>query len=412
MVKNITLLISRLLVGGVFIFSGFVKAIDPLGFSYKIEDYLAAMSPFMAQFAFLAFTAAVVLSAIELLIGLNLVLGIRLRESSWGAAALMLFMTPLTLWIAVSNPVHDCGCFGDAWIISNWETFWKNIILSILAASIFILQKHHKPKIKSKTQWAICAYSFIFSIGLSIYCYQHLPIIDFRPYKIGTNILESMKIPEDAEQDSFDIKLIYSKNGQEKEFSLENYPQDDSWQFVDQKTILIKKGYEPPIHDFTMESEDGDITDQVLNNPSYSFLLIAYDLKQANLEKSNEINEIYNYALKHNYGFYAMTSSVPEDITNYREASKSKYPIVLSDKITLKTMIRSNPGLILIKDAKVLNMWHYKDIPVFTASLSKTEIGQEKENRNLQSIIITMIIFLIPLLIIIGIDKILNNRRD
>lgn len=412
MIKRIILLLSRLVVGGVFVFSGFVKTIDPLGFTYKIEDYLAAMGPFMTQFSVLAFAAAIIISAIELTIGLNLILGIRVKESNWAAAALMLFMTPLTLWIAISNPVHDCGCFGEALIISNWETFWKNIILSILIVGIFFTQKSAKTFIKKKTQWILCSYSFIFAIALSIYCYKHLPIIDFRPYKIGTNIIKDMAIPEGAAQDSFDIKLIYSKNGVEKEFTLENYPEDDSWQFVDQKSILVKKGYEPPIHDFTLDTEDGDITDLVLQNPSYTFLLVSYDFKTANLEKKDLINKIYTYAKKNNYGFFAMTSSVPEEIANYEAKTGSKFPITLSDKITLKTMVRSNPGLILIKNATVLNKWHYNDIPDFSSALEKSELGQQKEVNIFQNIIITLIIYLIPIFIILGIDKMLYNRRD
>lgn len=412
MYKRITLLCFRLLVGGVFVFSGFVKAIDPLGFTYKIEDYLTAMSPFMAQFAPLAFTAAIILSAIELVIGLNLILGMRLKESNWAAAALMLFMTPLTLWIALTNPVHDCGCFGDAWVISNWETFWKNIVLSLLIGGIFFLQKSHKPFVIAKTQWIITAYSFIFSIGLSIYCYQHLPIIDFRPYKIGTNILKGMEIPDNAAQDSFDIKLIYSKNGVEKEFTMENYPQDDSWTFVDQKTTLLKKGYEPPIHDFTMETENGDITDSVLADTGYSFLVVAYDLKKSNLDNIDKLNKVYAFAKKHKYGFYVLTSSVPEHIEAFKTLSKTPYTIGLSDKITLKTIIRSNPGLLLIKDARVLNMWHNKDLPSFNAPLEEDELGKVQMPNNLQVIIFTAIMFLIPLFIIVGIDKVLNNRRD
>lgn len=412
MIKRITLLICRLLVGATFVFSGFVKAIDPLGFTYKIEDYLTAMSPFMAQFAFLSFAAAIILSAIELVIGLNLLLGIRLKESNLGAAVLMLFMTPLTLWIAISNPVHDCGCFGDAWVISNWETFWKNIILSTLILIIFLLRKNNKAYISNKAQWLIAVYSFIFSIGLSIYCYSHLPIIDFRPYKIGTNIKEGMIIPENAPKDSFDIKLIYSKNGIEKEFTLQNYPQDDSWTFVDQKTTLIKKGYEPPIHDFTMDTSDGDITDSVLENQGYSFLLIAYDFAKTDFSKSKEINEIYRYAKMNHYGFYTMTASTPENINIFKKQANAKFPIVLTDKITLKTIIRSNPGLVLIKNATVLNMWHYNDFPKFEKPLNKDKLGQIQEPNNLLRVIFTAIIFSIPLLIIMGIDKVLHNRRD
>lgn len=413
MVKRILLLISRLFLGIVFVFSGFVKAIDPLGSNYKIEDYLHAMGPFMSHFTGIAFIASILLSATELLIGLNLILGVRLKETTWAAALFMVVMTPITLWIAIANPVHDCGCFGDALIITNWQTFWKNIILSAFVVVIFLLRKSHKPLVCNRTQWVLCVYSFLFTVGLSFYCLKHLPIIDFRPYKIGTNIIKGMETPPNAEKDSFDIKLIYAKNGQEKEFSLENYPRNDSsWTFVDQRSVLIKKGYEPPIHDFTIDTDGGEITDIVLNDPGYTFLLISYDFTKADLSKSEQINQIYQYALKNGYKFYALTASVKEDIAKYKQTTKAEYPIGLTDKITLKTIIRSNPGLVLIKNATVLNLWATSDIPEFKAPLESSELGKMQQPNHAKSISIVILIFLFPMLGIFLFDKFLNNRRD
>lgn len=412
MAKRVLLIVARLLLGSVFVFSGFVKAIDPLGFTYKIQDYLTAMGPFMTNFSSVAFITAVVLSAIELLVGINLVLGIRLKETTWVAALFMVFMTPLTLWIAVKNPVHDCGCFGDALVISNWATFWKNIVLSALVVTVFLLRKHHKPFVGHQIQWALTLYSFLFSIGLSTYCYYHLPLVDFRPYKIGANILKGMEIPPNAAPDSFDIKLIYAKNGVQKEFTLQNYPKDSTWTFVDQKSVLVKKGYEPPIHDFTMDTNGGDITDDVLNNPGYTFLLISYDFKKADISKSDKINEIYRYAKRHGYGFYAMTASVDDDIAAYKQQTKAEYPIALTDKITLKTIVRSNPGLVLIKGATVYNKWSICDLPSLKYPLEKSSLGSMAEPNNKNTISMVAILFLVPVFITFLIDKFLTNRRD
>lgn len=413
MIKRITLIALRVLLGFVFVFSGFVKAVDPLGFTYKMEDYLAVLGPFFENFAPLAFITAIVLAALELVIGVNYIFGIRLKETNWAAALFMLVMTPLTLWIALANPVHDCGCFGDALVISNWATFWKNIVISAVILLLFLLRKSHKPFIGNKSQWAFTAYAFIFSVGISLYCYMHLPIIDFRPYKIGTNITEGMAIPEDAEPDSFDIRLIYKKSGVEKEFNLENYPKDSTWEFVDQRSVLIKKGYEPPIHDFTIDHlEQGDITDIVLANPSYTFLLIAYDFSKANLSKSEQLNKIYQYAQKNDYGFYAMTASVDEAIEKYKVDTKAEYPICLTDKITLKTIIRSNPGLVLIKDGTVLNMWHFNDLPELTKPLEKSPLGEIQHPDLNKKMGMVLLLFLIPALLIIGLDRRAIKRKN
>ncbi|MDR1680034.1 MAG: DoxX family protein [Prevotellaceae bacterium] len=411
--KRTILIISRLLLGSVFVFSGFVKAIDPLGFTYKIEDYLTAMGPFMEQFSGLAFIASVLLSAVELVVGLNLVLGIRLRESNFGAALLMLFMTPLTLWIALTNPVTDCGCFGDALVIDNWTTFWKNTVLCALIIVIFLLRKEHRPFVRNRAQWIIAVYGFVFAIVLSIYCYRHLPLIDFRPYKIEANILEGMSVPENAPMDSFDIKLIYTKDGVEKEFALENYPASDStWTFVDQKTTLIKKGYEPPIHDFTITIDGEDITQDMLANEGYTFLLIAYDLNKANLAQAEKFNNIYRYAQQNGYDFYALTASLASDIENYRKASGAEYPFGFTDKITLKTIIRSNPGLMLIKNATVIGKWHHNDLPEFRQPLENSYLGKAELPDTKGRILIVALLFFIPVLLIAGVDRFLKIKKE
>lgn len=412
MIKRIGLIVSRVVIGAVFTFSGFVKAVDPLGFTYKTEDYLVALGPFFENFIPLALVAAIVLSAIELLIGINLLFGIRLKESTWGAASLMLFMTPLTLWIAVSNPVHDCGCFGDAYVISNWATFWKNIVLSVIILSIYLLRKEHKPMLKKRVEWGFVIFTFVFSLVISSYCYRHLPVIDFRPYAIGSNIIDGMAIPDDAERDSTETTLIYSKDGVEQEFSLANYPKEDGWEFVDQQTILIKKGYEPPIHDFTIESlEEGEITDVVLDNDGYTFLLISYDFSKADLERSDEINKIYAYAQENGYDFYAMTASTEEAIIDYKAEAKAVYPICLTDKITLKTIVRSNPGLVLIKDATVLNKWHVNDLPEFTTPLENSELGEMKAPDATKNVVVIILLFLFHVAILFGAAKYFEKRR-
>ncbi len=411
MTKRIILLLSRLIFGCVFVFSGFVKAIDPLGFTYKMEDYLQAMGPFMEQFSSLAFAGAIILSAVELLVGINFILGVRIKETSWVAALFMAVMTPLTLWIALKNPVTDCGCFGDALIIGNWTTFWKNIALDAVLVVIFFLMKYHKSVFGKYLQWVVVVYAFLFACGLSIYSYQHLPAIDFRPYKIGNNLLTEMEIPENAPVDSFDIKLIYAKDGVEKEFSLQDYPKGDStWTFVDQKTVLVKEGYKPPIHDFSISTDDGDITDIVLENPGYTFLLISPDLTTACLKNAGKLNQIYEYAELNGYSFIMLTASVEEDMEAYREATGAKYPMGTTDKTTLKTIIRANPGLMLIKDATVLNKWHNK-LPVLKEKLEYSPLGIAQKPNNIERVLWIALLFFIPVVIILAVGRVVKNKK-
>lgn len=262
-------LICRLILGLVFVFSGFVKVIDPLGLTYKIEDYLTAFGGFFSNFSFLALPLGVALPVLELVIGLNLLFKIKYRLTSILAMFFMLVMTPLTLYIALYNPVTDCGCFGDALVITNWQTFFKNLVLIILAFILLINTSQHKPMFLSRIEWAIVTFFVGIGVALAVCSYNHLPLIDFRPYKIGVNIPEAMRVPEDAAADVYATTFIYEKEGVKKEFTLENYPKNDStWTFVDQKTVLVSTGYKAPIHDFSIvNAAFDDITEEVIYNP-------------------------------------------------------------------------------------------------------------------------------------------------
>ena len=409
-IKTILYWIARIIVGAVFTFSGFVKAIDPWGFTYKIQDYLAAMGDAMTIFSDLAFAGAVVLSAIELVVGLCLIFGIRTKESSWIAALLMLFMTPLTLWIALENPVQDCGCFGDALIINNWTTFWKNVVLCIFIAYLLFQAKNFKSTISTQKQWLFVGYSLIFSIALSIYCYCYLPIIDFRPYHIGANIEEGMSIPDDAEQDIYDIKLIYERNGEQQIVSLEEYDQlDSTWQFVDQQTTLIKKGYEPPIHDFTIDTEeDGDITEEILADDNYTFIIVAYDLTLMNRseEVMNQLRDLAEFADEQNYRCILLTASIPTDIEKFKEELDSDNVIfATTDKITLKTIVRDNPGVLLIKDATIFNKWCVNTLPEFEQPLESSEFATIANPHETQNVLLVILFYLFPIAIVMFFDK-------
>lgn len=356
--------VCRFVLAVVFIFSGFVKAIDPLGTQYKIQDYLDAFGWTGVFPEFVPFVASALLGMLEFCLGVYLFFGIRRIIAPRAVVAVMAVMTPLTFWLAWDHPVSDCGCFGDAVILTNWETFGKNVVL--LAMSLVVLKWRRRlfPLATTRFDWLIALYGFLYILCMTVYCYRHLPVFDFRPYYVGANIQQGMSIPEGEEPTEFETRFVLQKDGVEKEFTLENYP-DSTWTFVDSKTVVKKQGYEPPIHDFSMiRYEDGeDITEQVLADEGYTFLLVAHQLGQANQSRMDLINELYDYCLEYGYAFYCLTSSSDEDILKWQEDTGAEYPFCLMDNITLKTMVRFNPGLMLLKKGTVVGKWSIIDIP-------------------------------------------------
>ncbi len=363
--------LSRILLGLVFTFSGFVKAVDPVGSAIKFGDYFNALGlPKLGAYSlFFAF----LLSGLEFLVGFALLFNIKTKMAAWGALAFMIIFTPLTLWIALKNPVTDCGCFGDAIKLSNWETFWKNIVLLGLAILLLVKATDINTKFNSKQTYIVLGFATLFIFIFQWYNYNHLPVIDFRPYSVGTHIPDKMTVPEGAPKDSTITYLYYEKNGVVKEFTMDNYPWDDStWVWKDTKTIVVRHGYMPPIHDLEIykfefnsinEKLDDNILDKLLADTSYSLLLIAYDLKTAPVKPLQNLAELMNYVQVHKYKTYFITSSNSTDILKIH----SKLPYIINfytaDATTLKTIIRSNPGLVLMKNGTIIAKWHYNDFP-------------------------------------------------
>jgi uncharacterized membrane protein YphA (DoxX/SURF4 family) len=360
--KNNILLIARIIFGLVFLFSGFVKAVDPLGTAYKISDYLEAFS--LTSLDFLAFPASLLLIATEFTIGFNILFNIHLKACTWVASLFMLVMTPVTLYLAISNPISDCGCFGDAIVMTNWQTFYKNVVLCIVLAIIALLQSQTRPWLSNFGASIVTLIPILISFGISIYCYNLLPIIDFRPYKIGNNIIEGMQIPEDAPLDKYETTFFYEKDGVEQAFTLDNYPAEDStWTFVRQESKLIEQGFVPPIHDFSIITEDGDITDLVLEDAGYTLLVISHKVEKASTKNIKCVKSAIANAKKAGAKVIWLTSSYSDDIEKFKSEYGINDTFGATDDITLKTIVRSNPGLVLIKDATVIEKWHHNSLP-------------------------------------------------
>ena len=362
---HITGSIARTLLALTFLFSGFVKAVDPLGTVYKIQDYLHEGFGGVFQWAIpAAGVAAVCLIALEWLLGIAMLLNVRTQWTSWITLLFYCIMTPLTLYIAIANPVSDCGCFGDALVITNWQTFWKNIILLLLSICLVICRKAI-PELFSWWMEIIIALAALGSVaGIMGYSYTHLPQIDFRPYKVGNHIPTLMEIPDDAEVDQYEITLIYAKDGKEQTFTLENYPKGDpEWTFVDQKSVLIKKGYVPPIHDFEIETLEGDyITQDILESEEPIALVVMYDLSKTDTTQLEKLMHMIHESPR----VYFLTASGEEEIFAFAEElgwdEETTYStFCFTDPITLKTIVRANPGVIVVQNGTIIDKYNLKN---------------------------------------------------
>ncbi len=351
--------VSRTLLGLVFLFSGSVKAIDPLGTTYKIEDYLKAFGGFFTDLLPLAQTAAFVLIALEFVLGVCLVLNIRPRLTSWLTLVFYLVMTPLTLYIAIQNPVSDCGCFGDAVILTNWQTFWKNVVLLTLAVVWLCTRKSAPGRWIWQAEAVISLLAIGAVAGFMVWTLHHLPVMDFRPYKVGNNLPALMEYPDDAEQDVYEVTFVYAKDGVEQTFTLENYPKGDStWTFVSQQSKLIKKGYEPPIHDLDiLNAEDENITDDLLGSEEPVTLVIMYDLRKT--EKSN-LDRIAAWQAENKH---YLTGSGTDDILAFclEHPLFDAEDFCTCDPVTLKTIVRANPGIVVLQNGVVQAKFNARD---------------------------------------------------
>ncbi|NPA68391.1 MAG: DoxX family protein [Chlorobi bacterium] len=359
--------VARFITGLVFTFSGFVKAVDPVGTQIKFSDYFEAMGlaflmPYALVFSF-------VLNAAELTIGLMLVFNVLPKLANIVGLLLLFVFTPLTLWLAVENPVTDCGCFGDAVKLTNWQTFGKNVILLLLMLFLYIYERKQSYGISGKKAKILLAVFIILSLVFEKYNYCNLPVIDFRPFKEGTDIKQAVTVPPDAPKDVYETILYYKnkKNGERKAFDINNIPYKDTavWEYDTTITKLISKGYEPPVHDFYLSNLAGqDITDKILNFDRLTLILIMPRLKEG-LEKTDKekIRALAEYAEKNHYPFYCFTSSVSDEIERQRFKLPRNVEILTGDYKMLKTFIRSNPGFVLMKNAVILKKYHYKNIP-------------------------------------------------
>jgi len=353
--------ISRLLVGGLFIFSGLIKLNDPIGFSFKLEEYFGVTVLNLPLFEPYALIISILVVVFEVLLGVFLLIGYKPKFTVWSLLGMIVFFTFLTFYSAYFNKVTDCGCFGDAIKLTPWESFTKDIILLALILVLFFGVKHIKPILNKLVLTVIILVSFIFSFGLIYHVLMHLPVKDFRPYKIGDNIQENMTVPDDSPKAVIDYHWKFIIDGEEKIITTRgSYPSVDG-EYIDVETKTIEEGYEAPIHDFSMEREDEDFTEALLNEENL-LIFISYNLAKAETDGLNKLKSVTNEATKKGYKVIGLTASGPEEQQRMSEQYGLNFDFYFCDETALKTIVRSNPGILQLNKGTIMQKLHWNDL--------------------------------------------------
>ncbi len=359
--------ISRIITGLVFMFSGFVKGVDPLGFAYKLEDYFIAYQwDFLMPYALLF---SILLCALEFTVGVMLVLNLVMRFTSWVVFGMMIFFTGLTLYDAIYSPVPDCGCFGSAIILTNWETFYKNVFLIVLAFFIFLYRNKFSSGCKLKIQWITSVVIGLIFIWFSYYNFQHLPVIDFTEWKIGNRLY-----PENPKPVKFFVTYKNNSSGEKKEFLSPNYPYNDSiwmseWSFDSQRTEDPNEYYGKSLS--ISDTLGNTFTDAIVRNPGYQVIINAYNLKTSNVTAFKELQLLADSLATKNIHTAVVVSGLPTEISKFASDNKLHLEFYISDDVVLKTMVRSNPGMLVLKAGVIKGKYHFNDLPDFTEFVKK-----------------------------------------
>lgn len=399
----------RLVVALTFTLSGFVKAVDPMGTAYKLSDYAEAFGLLAYTPEFLTVAASVALSAVEFSLGVWLLFGIHRRLVGRLLLVVMCVFTPLTLWLALSNPVSDCGCFGDALKLTNWQTFWKNVALLAMVAPIVWKPAAMGRFVSRGSQWLVVNYTALFILAVSAHSLYALPPFDFRPYHVGADLRQGMTVPEGAPQPKFETTFTMEKDGVRREFTMDDYP-DSTWTFIDSRTEQTEAGYVPPMADFSMTAVEGgaDLLDEVLADTGYTFLLVAPYLEKADDSHLDRINAAYDYAEEQGYPFYCLTASGDRAMERWRDMTGAEYPFCHTDGTVLQTIIRSNPGLVLLHDGRVVRKWGCNQLPdeaQLTGRLERNGLGQMPADSVPRKVFFVLLWYVLPLALLTIADR-------
>jgi uncharacterized membrane protein YphA (DoxX/SURF4 family) len=365
--------LCRIAVGLLFIFSGLIKINDPLGFSYKLEEYFDVFH--IGFLNNLALVIAIALCSLEIILGFALVIGVRARAVAWGLLSLIIFFAFLTFYSAYFKVVQTCGCFGDAIPLTPWQSFSKDLVLLLLIIVLFINRRTINPIFSKKTGDNMLVASAVVAIGIGLYTYNFMPVIDFLPYKVGANILDEMKTPPGAKPDEYEVTyhLKNKKTGEtkvmnDKDYLKSNIWKDNNWAVEgNPESVLVKKGFAPKIVDLAIQDAQGnDYTKELLSNPFYNLIIVAYDLDHTDTEAIGRLNALAaTLAQNFNTRTVLLTSNSPKDAEAFSKANHLVMEIFYADGVPLKTMVRANPGIFLMKNGTIINKWHYHSMPKY-----------------------------------------------
>ena len=353
---------SRILVGLVLIFSGFVKGVDPLGTAYKITDYFEAYHMIWASP--LSLYLSILLCTFEFVLAVLLVINVKMKQVAWLVLLLMSFFTAVTFYDALYSPVPDCGCFGDAIVLTNWETFYKNLVLMVFVLIVFLGRNKIKAYFTTIKEFSIIGIVSLLFIWFSVYNYRNLPLINFRPWKVGNKMMSDNPQPS-----KFYLVYKNKQSGETKEYLSNELPWQDTvwvanWEYVSTREDNPNKSL---LGAFAISDSVGtDMTEHFVRNPEFQFFIASYNIKEANKEAFEKLNPFIEKANSKGISIIILTGSSSEEIAEFKKLfPKMNYEIFTSDDIALKAMIRSNPGLVLLKKAVVLGQWHWRNIPDF-----------------------------------------------
>ncbi len=371
--------VARIFVGLLFIFSGLIKANDPLGFSYKLVEYFEVFH--ITFLNFLALSMAIVLCSLEMILGFALLIGVRSKQVAWGLLLLIIFFAFLTFYSAAFKVVQTCGCFGDAIVLTPWQSFSKDLVLLLLIIVLFKNRAKIHPLFSSKTCDRLLIVAAILSLGVGIYTYNFLPVLDFLAYKVGANIPDEMKTPPGAMPDEYEqtYHLKNNKTGAtkvmtDKEYIKTNIWKDNNWVVVgNPESRLVKKGFTPKIQDLTLQdAQRNDYTKELLSSPYYSLFIIADDLNSTDTTAIDKLNALcINLTQNYNIRTILITSNSATDAQAFAKQHHLISEIFYADGVPIKEMVRSNPGVMLIKNGTIINKWHYHTLPTYDELVSQ-----------------------------------------
>ena len=398
--------LMRLTVGGVFIFSGFTKGVDPWGGCYKVTDYLNAMG--LGGWTDTALFIAVALAALEFMLGVAIVVGAYRRSSPWLALLLLLVMTPITLWLAITGAVPDCGCFGDALHLSNWATFSKNLLLLLGVIYLLAFNRSVPGIYGPAVQWMVMAVAFALIMAIAYYGYFKQPLIDYRPYPVGSRLITA-SVEDGDESGEDDFIFIYSRNGEEHEFTIDSLPdEEEGWEYVTRYharrphgKVIFQNGNQQGIA--ILDEGGNDVTIDVLAGSRRTVLLLFPDLPQVGVVNSYALNELNDAALVSDVDVVGLTPATTKEIDHWKDISMASYPIYNMDDSELKMVARGNPAVVYLEDGVIKWKRTLSSLEGTDQSVELSEVGKDYDTDSILTSL--MIAFLAALAAILLINR-------